>query len=360
MVVAVGTYAFLHARLGALKSELLTIDDWRRLIAAKDFAEQQQVLESTAYAEWTRASPLESLALLRQSVYRLARKIERSLPTEAARLTHLWARRDLLRNLKALLKGKALELSEDAIRAELIELDPRYQLPVDSLLRATSLDAALDLLEATSLRRWIRAARRIYEKDPTLFGLDAALDRLYYPELWRQLNRLAPHDRAGVRELIDMELDQVNVLWLLRYRLNYQLSPAETYYLLVPVTGTVDAEQLKRMVREETMDGMARCTSVVWLRQLLEAVESIWQVEVAFWRRRVLRARKVYRTAAFTLGEALALLVMKVAEVRDLVALLQASELNASSNQLDEQLVSSQARLSFQRSPHVASVAESR
>jgi V/A-type H+-transporting ATPase subunit C len=246
----------------------------------------------------------------------------------------------LLRNLKTLLKGKALALPEDQVRAELIELDPRYQLPTELLLRATSFDAALDLLEATPLRHWIRGARRFYERDPTLFGLDAALDRLYYPELWQQMQRLDAADRSSVRELIDLELDQVNLLWLLRYRLNYRLSPAETYYLLVPVTGHIPSEQLKQMVREETLDGVAHHARVEWARRLLRSCRAIWQVEAAFWRHRVRRARQVFRTAAFTLGEALALLVIKVAEVRDLIAVLQANEIGAARSQIEEQLAS--------------------
>lgn len=343
MIGAPGKYAFLHARLGALRSELLSPDDWERLIAADGFAEQRRLLEMTAYAEFLQPTATETLALVRRSVYPLARKIERSVPTEAARFIHLWARRDLLRNLKAILKGKALHLPEDEIRAELIDLDPRYQVPVDGLLRASSLDAALDLLETTPIWRWIRAARRLYEKDPTLFGLDAALDRLYYPELWRQMKRLDAADRASVRELIDSELDQVNVMWLLRYRLNYQLSQAETYYLLVPVTGRIDSAQLKQMIREETLEGVAARTRVRWLRQVLESCQAIWQIEVAFWRYRVQRARWVFRTAAFTLGEGLALLVMKVAEARDLVAVLQGTELRATGSQVEQQLTSRSA-----------------
>jgi len=339
MAAAFGTYAFLHARLGALKTDFLSARQWDKLLAAESFADVLHELQSTSYAGRLKETPHETLDSLRSVVYRIARTIERSVPDAAARFIHLWARRDLLRNLKAILKGKALRLPEEQIRAQLIELDPLYPLPVDALLRASSLDAALDLLEATPLRRWIREARHIFEKDPSLFGLDAALDRLYYPELWRQMQRLNPADQASVRELILRELDQVNLLWLLRYRLNYHLSPPETYYLLAPVTGYIDDGQLKQMVREDSLEGVASRVRVDRVRRLLSECHAIWQVEVGMWRQRVRRARQVFRTAAFSLGEALAMLVIKIAEVRDLIAVVQGRELGTRRSEIEEQMI---------------------
>ena len=337
MGVAYGTYAFLHARLGAMKAELLTSRQWDQLLCADTYTEQQHQLESTSYEPWFQVTCEVALRNIRNSVYRTARKIERSVPSQPARFVHLWARRDLLRNLKTILKGKALARSEEEIRSELIELDPMYPLPTDSLLRCANLEATLDLLETTPLKHWIRAARRIYEQDPTLFGLDAALDRLYYPELLQQMGELGSVDRAAVKQMVSLEIDQVNLLWLLRYRLNYRLSPAETYYLLVPVTGHITADHLKRLVREESLEAIIACVEPAWLRSL--QCESIWHVEVAMWRHRARVARQMLSKAAFTLGEALAILVLKVIEVRDLVALLEGSRLGVGREEIEKQLI---------------------
>ncbi|MBI3462205.1 MAG: V-type ATPase subunit [Planctomycetes bacterium] len=337
--LAYGTYAFVHARLGALKAELLAERQWEQLLAARAFLEQQRVLEATSYAPWVAATLEPTLQSIKNALHRPARKIERSVPRLPARFIRMWSQRDLLRNIKTLLKGKALGRSEATIRGELLELDPAYALPWEPLLRCPNVEAALDLLEATDLRHWIRAARRIYQRDPTLFGLDAALDRLYYPELWRQLQRLDRPDRLAVEELVSSEIDQANLLWLLRYRLNYRLSAPETYYLLIPVTGWITSEQLKVLVRRESLPAIIAGIGVEAIRALLEHCQSLWEVEVELWRWRARQARQMFRRGAFTLGEALAFLVLKDVEVRDLSAVLEGTRLGAAPRDIAEQLV---------------------
>lgn len=337
--VRFGKYAFLRARLGALKAELLTPEQWGRLLACPSWEQQRHVLESTSYASSVDRTPEDTLRNVRKGVYATARKIERSVPPEAARLIHQWGRRDLLRNVRTILRGKALGRSEDEIRSALLELAPTHRIATDRLLGAANLDEAFDLLEETAVRRWIRAARRVYEKDPTLFGLDAALDRLYYSEVARHASRLDSADRATVEEILSWELDQVNLLWLLRYRLNYRLSPPETYYLLLPVTGRLTSEQLKVLVREDSLDRILGGIRVAALRELLRDVESIWQVEVAIWRYRARRARGMVTRAGFTAGGAMALLLLKVVESRNLVALMEGRRVGLGLSDIREQLV---------------------
>lgn len=338
MGLAYRSYAFLHARLGALKAELLTARQWEQLLQASSFMGQRQVLEATAYAPWLEGTAEGTAGRLRAALHYAARTIERCLAPEAARLIRVWGDRDRLRSVKTILRGKALGRPADSIAAELPDLGPTAHLPIELLLGSASVEAALDLLESTDLRYWIREARHIARRDPTLFGLDAALDRIYYVMLWRQLEPLAPPDRAAAAQIIRREVDQVNLLWLLRYRLNYRLSPAETYYLLTPVTGRLDANRLKLLVQQESLEAVVTRLDREPYGSLLAPCTSIGQVEVVFWHFRARQARRTLRRAAFTLGEALALLELKDMEIRDLTATIEAARLGISPQDLREQL----------------------
>lgn len=245
----------------------------------------------------------------------------------------------MLRNLRTILRGKATGRSEDEIRAVLVDQDLDDGVPLEPLLRCPGLDAAFELLGATPLRHWLQSARQLYERDPTLFGLDAALDRLYYAEVWHKLDRLDAADRQWVATLLRLEVDQINLLWLLRYRLNYRLSPAETYYLLLPVTGHISDAELQRLVREDTQAAVIARLEYRPFRELLAPCASIWEVEVAMWRYRASEARRLLGQAIFTLGEALAFLLLKVVEVRDLVALVQGIALGVETTGVRQQLV---------------------
>lgn len=332
-------YAFVHARLGAFKAELLRARSWEQLLQAPSFAGQRQVLDATAYAPWLEETAEATVTRLRAALHHTARLVERSLPSEAARFIRVWGDRDRLRNVKTILRGKALGRPADAIAADLLDLGPSPRLPLDLLLGSAGVEAALDLLEATDLREWIREARHLARRDPSLFGLDAALDRIYYVILWRQLEQLAPADRDSATEAVRREVDQVNLLWLLRYRLNYRLSPAETYYLLIPVTGRLDAGRLKLLVQQDSLEAVVARLDREPFRSMFGGCSSIGQVEIELWRYRARLARRALRRAAFTLGEALAVLELKDMEIRDLVAVIEGGRLGVGRQDLRDQLI---------------------
>ena len=153
------------------------------------------------------------------------------------------------------------------------------------------------------------------------------------------MGELATADRDGVQKLVALDIYQLNLLWLLRYRLNYHLSPAETYYLLVPVTGQITGGQLKELVQQDSLAAVAARIKNTVLRDVVSPCESIWQVEGARWRHRARVARKMLREAVFTLGEALAFLLLKVVEVRDLVAVWEGTSLGVGREEIEKQIV---------------------
>jgi len=342
--LALGVYAFLHGRLGALKGQLLTDRFWKALLDARSFAEQRQLLLQTSYAPWVGTTVDATVRALQGALYRAVNVVERSVPPEAGSFVRMWGRRDLLRNLKTILKGKALGQSEEEIDAQLLDVDPSHVLPLTALLRAPSVEAVLDLLEHTQLAHWIREARRIHERDPTLFGLEAALDRRYYSELRDRVERLKPRDRQAVEALVADEIDQVNLMWLFRYRVNYRLSPGETYYLLIPVMGRLGAEELKRLARQQTLEAMAKELTREPFASLLRRSQTVRHAEIELLRNRARGAARALREAAFSLGEGLALLVLQEMETRDVIAALEGVRFGNSREDIEEQLAVAHVR----------------
>jgi V/A-type H+-transporting ATPase subunit C len=333
-------YAYMHARLGALKAELIPHPVWERLLPGGSFAEQRERLERTAYRPHLGSTPESTVQGLRRSLADTVARVARSVPLAARRFIERWARRLLLSDLKTILKGKVLGRSEAQIRSEVLDPESLGDVPLGSLLGASGLEEALELLESTRLSHWIRAARRIHERDPTLFGLHAALDRLYHAELSSEVGRLDPSDRDVVHPIVALEIDSVNLVWLLRYRLNYQLSPAESYYLLVPATGRIASEELKALVRLDSLEEILGRIRTAPYRDRLRGSPSIPAVENGLRRLRTEQARRCLRSAAFTAGEALALLVLKELEIHDIAAVIEGSRLGAPREDIQEQVAS--------------------
>ncbi|NEV61853.1 V0D/AC39 family V-type ATPase subunit [Thiorhodococcus minor] len=165
-----------------------------------------------------------------------------------------WGRKYGLYNLKTLIRGKLYELDPKEIRANLFELPSDIHLSDQDLLRAENVLELLRQLEAGPHRQIARQAREVYEQQRDPFALEAAVDQRYYIGLARRIMAFSNDHLASLRRLLGAELDRVALLWLLRFRFCYQLSPSETYYWLVPSMRLLTRERLLQLANLETFD----------------------------------------------------------------------------------------------------------
>ena len=173
---------------------------------------------------------------------------------ERALLLH-WARQYALSNLKTLVRGKLYALDWKEIRENLYDLPPRVRLPrQDELFRAENVLELLRQLERGPYRLIARQAREIFEQRREPFALETTIDQRYYAGLARQVALFRDANHGPLQRLLGALLDRVNLLWLLRFRFSYQLSPSETFYQLVPSSHLLHRETLLRLVNLETFE----------------------------------------------------------------------------------------------------------
>ena len=145
-----------------------------------------------------------------------------------------WGRKYALFNLKTLIRGKLYDLDAKEIRENLYDLPPGFRLPHQELFRAENVLELLRQLEEGPHASIARQAREAYEQRREPFALEAAIDQRYYAGLARQVMQFHDANLQPLQHLVGTLLDQVDLLWLLRFRFSYQLSPSETFYQLVP------------------------------------------------------------------------------------------------------------------------------
>ena len=160
-----------------------------------------------------------------------------------------WGRHYALSNLKTLIRGKLFDLDRKEIAANLYELPPNLRLPQqDQLFQAENVLELLRQLEGGPYSIIARQAREVYERKHEPFALEAAIDQRYLTGLVREI---APFEATGahsLRHLIGAVLDRVDILWLLRFRFSYKLSPSETFFQLVPSLGRMHRDRLLALV----------------------------------------------------------------------------------------------------------------
>jgi V/A-type H+-transporting ATPase subunit C len=255
--------------------------------------------------------------------------ILRALTGDLRQLFSFWARRFELFNLKALIRGKLNGLDAETIKDNLYDLPPYTTLAKERLLQAESVTELLRMLEPTPYAEIARQARLAFEDRAEALYLDATIDRRFFQGLVQRADRLEDRHREPLRRLVRGLVDHTNLIWLLRYRFSYGLSPAETYYVLIPHGLRLDRALLQRLC------GLTEPRAVLAelperLREALGPADSAVAVERALERHYREVARGELRSNASAPTRAFAYLLLREIDLKRLQSVIQGKALELS------------------------------
>lgn len=329
---AVARYAYLHSRVSVMAERLLSED---RLQAMIELAPGQEgdIFQTAALAG---LHPDETPDLPSSLEQRLIMQLladfvifVRALSGASRDFLLYWANRFELSNLKAILRGKMTGQSVGSIRDQLVDMGPFARLPVEDLLRTEDVAEMLRRLEGTPFADMAREARRIFEEHHELFALDAAVDRRYFAGLSKRAREAESGHERHLRVLVGSIIDRVNLVWLLRYRFAYDLSPAETYYLLIPASYRLDSRRLLALSQLGSLEEVIRHLPAPfsgWLEGARTASEVTYILENEGWR----LAESVLRRSTFNVARVFAYIMLRDRELRRLRAVIKGKRLKMS------------------------------
>ena len=334
------SYAYLNARVSIVASRLLSDTQFKELLYQPLGQESINVPTLEQYFnEPSFDSSVIEEALMAQMLTDFE-KLMRPLSGGARELLTYWLHKCEIANLKTIVRGKNSGLNAQQIRSRLIELGTLATLPIDDLLRTEDIGELLRNLEQTKYKSIAHQARRVFEKEHQLYSLDAALDRHYLLGFVQRIRALSAPQRAPILPLASIFMDRFNLLWLLRYRLTYQLSAAETYYLLVPTPYRLSRHRLKDLLEFNILSEILTHLPEP-LNTLLAGSENIFEVD----QRLMTEVRRIaWQTLTwnhFTLARVFAYFLLREMEIRKIMAIIKGKKLK-----LKESLVSLAAEYS--------------
>ena len=118
------------------------------------------------------------------------------------------------------------------------------------------------------------------------------------------------------------ELDRAALLWLLRFRFSYALSPSETYYQLVPSIRLLTRDQLLRLVNLETYEQVLQALPAP-LHARLQGCQSIAEIQQRLGRHTIRETRRVLAHSQSAVARALAYLMLRENDLLTLFAAVQ-------------------------------------
>jgi V/A-type H+-transporting ATPase subunit C len=272
------------------------------------------------------ATDLEAGRFLEQSITQLLLAdiliLSRATTGDARNFLIYWTRRHEFTNLKTLLRGRMAQATQQEIRAQLADLGPFSTLPMDDLLRTEDMAELLRRLETTPYADMVRFARHAFERQPSLFALDSALNRRYYHGLVRHARPLEESAGRAFSGLMAQLIDRVNLVWMLRYRHAYGLPPSEVFFLLIPAGYRLKSELLKALAMlprlEDALAGLPE-PYAGWLARAA-TVDAVFRIlEEQFAR----AARAVLLSDAPAIARTFAYLILRERDLRRVRAALK-------------------------------------
>lgn len=250
----------------------------------------------------------------------------RPLAGEARAFLAYWTARFEISNVKALLRSKMSGERPAAALARLTPMGAFGRLDNPALAHAEDVAELLRRLEAGPFADVVRHARRAFEQSHDPFSLDAALDRSYYEGLVLRAQPLEAALGAPFRGLMSSLVDRINLVWLLRYRFNYKLPPAQVYYLLVGSRYGLGSARLRELAALGSLQAVLAALPAAWQAQLAGAPD----IPAVFARMEAVaaaQARRVLRSRAPGLARAFAYLILRERDLRAVRAVLRGRHL---------------------------------
>ncbi len=303
-------YAYLNARVSILAG---------RLLSEKELMALLNQPETENYTKIEQAWLMRMLADFQVLV--------RPLSGGVRELFLYWFHKRDIANLKTIIRGKVAGLNTIAISEQLLDLGEISALPIKELLRTEDIGELLRHLENTAYASIARHARRVYEKEHQIYSLDAAIDRHYLLGLVQKVQALESREQQYFYPLIRILMDSFNLIWLLRYRFAYQLSAAETYYLLVPKSSRLNRGVLQKLVEINSLPEVIANLPEPLYTLLLDAdntltVEKRLTMEI----QRI--AELTLTLHQFSLAKAFAYVLLREMELRRIMAIVKGKQMN--------------------------------
>jgi V/A-type H+-transporting ATPase subunit C len=329
------------------KGYLLPRETFQGLIEQKTIEDAIEILKSTDYKKeiLELQQPYKIInieqALIKNMLRHFYELITSSVYSE---ILLAYFNKYIIRNLKIVLKGKALNRKYDELYNSII-LDAEAYLGrrdiIIKTLEAPSLEEAIQLLSRYSFGKEINLAYNAFKESNNLAAFDIILDKSWINMLIDAHNRANIRDREDTKDLVGFDVDSYNVLALLRAKY-IGLSSAIQRDIVAKKSFYIEQDVLSNIIITESIEACIQLLRNTYYRNIIteeiKGKEDLEKLEENF-------KKLIYRTSEskfvknpLSLGEVLAYIKLKEFEIHNIVTILFGIENGISPSKILEKL----------------------
>lgn len=110
----------------------------------------------------------------------------------------------------------------------------------------------------------------IIEKGKTIFEIETALDKYYFDCMFKTVDKTRGEDRRAAQELIGSETDATNILWIVRAKKFYGMTPGKIRESVLPHSFRLSKYMREKMIEADSSDEVIRMTEKTAYKELFE------------------------------------------------------------------------------------------
>ena len=370
--MSAGDYAYTNAKIGALRSRMLTQGEFRSLIEVATVEDMISLLKGTYVGK--EISKLQDVSIpniegmlyssLAQEYDRIVKGLRREPRAAMDRLYKKFGSEVV----KAVIRLKAAGVPPEVIRR--YPLFTTRDMPADriqKMIEAQDIRELVETLRGTDYYKPLVKALPNYTEDGSPAVLTNALESALYKNLWASVSALSTRDRGIARELVGKEIDLKNILTAYRLR-GSDISSAEAHF--IPVMYRVRREVLTALlglrhlgqiateiphfgytniiasiikdyenISRELPFSMVYSPASAEAAREYEDVASVLPLEIALRRHMTKLYQRAFRGDRFHIGVPMAHLFLRENEIRNIVTALKLKEAGVESEKIERMMI---------------------
>lgn len=258
------SYSGTTTKIRAIRSRLLTPDNYRELASSKNVTEALAYLKKQpgyrdlfAGVEESGLHRSDIEKMLTNAIYIDFQKIYRFAPVEQRKFLDLYFHRYEVSLLKTCMR---MVFDHRDMTLDLRIFEAFFQRHSDIDLRKLSASQSVEEFVANLKGSiYYPALMRLSSlPNPTLWDYEMAIDLFYFKWFWNNGEKtLSKAQLKYFKEAYGTKMDLLNVRWIYRSRHYFQMTPAEIYAHLIPVLFHLRREEVKAMVEAPGKDDFA-------------------------------------------------------------------------------------------------------
>ena len=248
-------WGYINARMRGMKSHLLDKRALDNLVLQPDLVSLMAELEKTPYKNDIIEAKVQYSGVLcieyalRKNFTRTFRKILKFVrEDEAERFITIFLHRWDIQNIKTILRGKNIHITNEEILDCLVPAGELDEATLIELVRQPDVRAVIDMLATWQIvySKPLTEEYPAFAKSGDLALLECALDEFYYAEALEQV-KTPSYNNGLIRNILSLEIDVVNLRTILRM-IRDRVDPREAEKFLISGGKEFDERKLDHLL----------------------------------------------------------------------------------------------------------------